>query len=1078
MNVLEEIQLGFDEAKQRTYRSMRKVFPRIDSSKSGTVNALVSGIALLYSTYQVFVKVIQGEVYVSDAQEFESLYKLIPMVGIVIDQPVAMSIVAEAQFQDVGITANPYYLGGENSFIDENSYPFLNAVKTYTKIVLYRFDDVTEYNWDSSIVFATGMFRREVYNVSGTDGRILYLSVKQLLGTEYVPISMLDGDSLVVEVPYIKGVDLLLAVVTFTRSGIVADTADVDTANCSLDNILGLIKIQLAVGNTFLNRNDEHDSLIGQPVNATYKVRSHVKNEVESADVDASTVIGAGIYSSAFVKKFTSKYIDLTDGTGLGAGDIGRNPGIELYSEIIIRDDLSAWTVAAGDRFGVLYLGTAVDETTLKIRHNTITALEFDFADAVNVVDDRWGTVPMVEVSYAHDIDAAGTQYTSVLKAYLLDASIGLIIFEYGWQWNEGAAENQVNAIGDYLIDYATKFNSKIVLDQYEENLLSITPDDVGETTFEYEFETDADPILFNEIEIDAKNAAGAIIDPEFRQVDDVSLYENTNTVNYFEVQPLLPTKVRIRFKDDDNLEIFNGTIVSLDIRYNTVKEIEDYKSGTEISGSAQLFNEDGTGPVDIGGSTEFNFDATNLVSQTGTGGVPGLESLRRILERAAYTYDKNVSRINYEAAIGTYYLNQGFDSLVKVFDYEDFGLTFINSTHGNIVFYIGIVNRYLNSDLILVVDTSMQAAWYGNDDSAELSISEFEALLFSGFTHISQLSNALINVITNGEAEGIRSSIKDDSVMTNYQLSQDGWILSWAVYFNFKLRSADSYTFAEAKAAAIKALSDLLKWSRTQFIRDINVSDVYNLIDDLPEVDKLLFTNFSHYKNSDTGNYKVDDIVYRTITSSTEPEDETLGVGQGSASVDYALQTDFWALDNTLSLLRDMLTIELDLLTVVGATSYEVPFFLIPYGAPVDLDGDGIAESYKLYLTIDGLTILTDITTNDYFSGYVNYLTGEITLLMADATKKDKWTNAIREYLNVNARVLGSVGAYAATPTASMDVVGIVSGFPIYASYTFSLESVRNENPLFNFSGVNNEGRREVKVDILALGGIEVEPY
>ncbi|MHC4307854.1 MAG: hypothetical protein ACYSR7_04445, partial [Planctomycetota bacterium] len=601
MNVLQEIQLGFDEAKQRVYNSMRKFYTRIDKSKSGLVNALVSGFTILYSTYQVFVKIIQGELYVSEAQELESLYKLVPFVGIVIDQPVPMNIVAEAQFQDTGITADPYYLGGENSFLDENNYPFLNAVKQYTKIVLYRFDDVTDYNWDTSIAYATGMFRREVFDVVGTDGRILYLSIKQLLGTEYVPISMLDGDSLVVEVPYIKGTELLLATVTFDRSSISADTADVDTANCALKNIIGEIKIQLAAGNTFLNRNDEHDSLIDQPVNGTFKVRSHVKSIEENTDIDASTLVGTDIYGEAFVRKFTSKYIDPLDAAALGAGDIGKDPGIRLYSEIVIRENWSSFAVAAGDRFGVIVLksdigtpeevqGAAVDVASLKIRHGSITALEFDFSEAINVVDDRWGTVPKVTIDYTHVIDAAGTERTTEVRAYLLDASIGLIIFEYGWQWNEGAAENQVNIIGDYLVDYSTKFNSKAVLSQYEENVLTITPAEINETTFEYELETEEDPILFSDIEIDAKNAGGAIVDPEFIQVSDVSLYENTNEVNYFEVQPLLPTKVRIRFKDDDQLEIFNGAIVSLDIHYNTVKEISDYKSGTVVSGSAQLF--------------------------------------------------------------------------------------------------------------------------------------------------------------------------------------------------------------------------------------------------------------------------------------------------------------------------------------------------------------------------------------------------------------------------------------------------------------------------------------------------------
>ena len=105
-NILNSVALGFDEAKKSVYAIMRKVFPKIETSKSTLVNAIVSGISLLYSMMQVFAKLLQDELYVATAKELESLYKLVPFVGIKIFPPTPMRLEASAVPQDTSITVD------------------------------------------------------------------------------------------------------------------------------------------------------------------------------------------------------------------------------------------------------------------------------------------------------------------------------------------------------------------------------------------------------------------------------------------------------------------------------------------------------------------------------------------------------------------------------------------------------------------------------------------------------------------------------------------------------------------------------------------------------------------------------------------------------------------------------------------------------------------------------------------------------------------------------------------------------------------------------------------------------------
>lgn len=1077
MNSLEQIQIGFDEAKQKVYKSMLKVYPNVDKSTSGLVNALVSGFSYLYSSYQVFAKAMQSEAYVSTAQDIESLYKLVPMVGINTSQPVPMHIVNSAEFQDTLVTGN-YYLSGENLFNDNDGNPFLLGERNNVKTVAYRFNDPTEDYW------ATGSTakRLNVFDYAiADDSRVLALSIGKLLGDEYVPISLYEGDYFTIEVPYLKGGVIVTVTFSVTRTGTITlvsgSSSDLVLGGCKVHSLIGLVIVTLAAGCSFLSSTDSNDSLVNQPVNITYTIRSRVQNSIEQSALAASDYSDIGYFTKANLAKYCSKYLDTSDTTGLCIGSIDKDSNGDLYSSIIIQNNYLPYVLPSGDRYAVLSLSdyvsnayAVVDYTTLKIEHNSIADLKFDFENATTVYDNIFGTVYKTTCAYTRQVVNASNvevSLTSTFNAYLIDKYLGLIIVDLGWQ-SDGdllTPANELNVVADFEISYTDTKNSKVILDQKELSTVTVDVDDVSNDTMDYILEDD-DYILFNNINITALIGTVAS-DPQFIQVDNIDTVENTALINYFEITVLSNNKIKIRFKDD-SYDFKTTSVDSLIIDYYTVKDITSYSANTELSGYGQLFDEDGN-EHEINGNSTYYFDLINLIPSAGVGGILGLEDLRTTLQKASYTYDKYTNVTNYEYAIKNYFASKGFSSLVKVFDYNDFGIAFVNYCKGNIVYYIGIVNRYLNSDLIIVAHTGMTPAWYGDDDSVELSEADFSNLLFSGFTCISRNSNALINTISNSDSENIRLDLLNDSALTNYMLSQEDWILSWSVFFKFKLKPASGYTYAKAEAACIKKISSYFTWNSTKFARDLNVSDVYNDLDNLPEVDKLLLTNMSHYKNSDIVNHKVDDISYRTITAPSVINDELIGSGAGNASQVYNLQLAYFGLDTTVGL-STMFKGYCNAIVTLSGISYDIECYLIPYGA---LTGG----AYKLYVSSNGTTIPAISITNDYAVGLIYPATGEVVLDVTASSQLNDWKNAIRACVSMNSRVLNSGSAYTSMNVTAIYMNGLVLGSAILADYTWDVSSARADNPLFNYSGVYNNGNT-IYIDILALGGIESQPY
>ena len=173
-SVLSDVSLGLDAAKVTIYSIMEKYYPNIRKSRSSLLNAFVSGVAYIYSMFQVFAKLLQDETYVSTARELESLYKLVPMVGLNLDQPTTMKIETSFLPSDSSITTDTteeLYANGTDAFTDTNGYSFYLRTKSYTSKVLYVFSaSVTAY-------------------VANT-GRTIELSIPKLLGSAYFPLQL------------------------------------------------------------------------------------------------------------------------------------------------------------------------------------------------------------------------------------------------------------------------------------------------------------------------------------------------------------------------------------------------------------------------------------------------------------------------------------------------------------------------------------------------------------------------------------------------------------------------------------------------------------------------------------------------------------------------------------------------------------------------------------------------------------------------------------------------------------------------------------------------------------------------
>lgn len=276
MAALEDVALGYNAAKITMYSLLEKYYPNIRKSRSTLLNAFVSAVAYIYSMFQVFAKLLQDETYVSTARELESLYKLIPMVGINVSQPTTMKVETSFVPNDPAITSDTedeLYATGTDPFLDANSYNFYLRTKTHTAVRLYDFD--------------------ESWRVTNS-GRTIELSIAKLLGTEYFPVSAYSTDSFTIEFPYYGTVSGIIrkAMLRFDRTtmhgavlplDVGSDApSDISKANCRFDQRTGYIKLTLT--STSAQNSFAASALTGQPINITFTVRSvYRKDRVRTA---------------------------------------------------------------------------------------------------------------------------------------------------------------------------------------------------------------------------------------------------------------------------------------------------------------------------------------------------------------------------------------------------------------------------------------------------------------------------------------------------------------------------------------------------------------------------------------------------------------------------------------------------------------------------------------------------------------------------------------------------------------------------------------------------------------------------
>jgi hypothetical protein len=847
---LQQVALGFDAAKQTIYRIMKQYYPKIEDSKSSLVNAIISGIAYIYSMFQVFAKLLQSELYVSTARELESLYKLIPFVGITLDQPTPMLITATTQPQDDSITDNtvpPLYIQFPDPFLDSASFNFHQTYKQYLRKVAFDFTLLFN-NTDPFFV----------YLQNG-----LTLSLGKLLGDNYIPPSMsgANGDYFSIEVPYYN---TTLAIVQKARIKFIAplqdlgvivgapnavddgsdDPAAVNFTLSSFDIDVG--KIEIVLNSPASSRKFSSVLLKGLPVNVTYSVRSTYR---KPETVSAATLSNTGFDPtnvSNDITFFNKNYIyDKRHIAEVPATALVLNAGTDTADK--------TWVFFARSGLDALNFNrrVAIDPMSVKIKHTVDTTIVFDFANAVAVADPYYGTIYKVDFLYP-----GNSQH---YFAYVLDEFVGVIYFE-----------NPLNvniSLGDFTVDYTSKPSNKVFLEQYDAKIKSVSPPadfNFDNNTFTLE---DDDPILFNDLNIQITDAGYSTL--QFQQVTSLVTVKGSATQAYFEVRVLSPTKVEIKFDS----AVDYTTIQNLLINYRTVKDISLYKSGEVLNGVVNLYKADGT-IYSVSGKTAFPFSAVNVSSLAGASGIPTLEGLRDALTKAAYTLNVNITRINYESAIEGYFLGLGYDSRIKVFDYADFGnpSVLLNSVNGNIVYFIGLVNHYPNSDFVVVVPTELNSTPY-IEGTAQYSRSDFAAQVPQALTDIGLDMIVPVGKSSN-DLDILQNSIRDDSALTNIIFTEGSnnvtlgitpFSVMYAIYFKALLNPADGFTYTQAKVDVSNYLASLFKWSTLNFIRDINVSDVYRAIDSLPSVDKILFSNFSHYRNNTAdGPLVVHDITYK----------------------------------------------------------------------------------------------------------------------------------------------------------------------------------------------------------------------
>lgn len=843
---LQQVSLGFDKAKQTIYTIMKKYYPKIEDSKSSLINALVSGLAYIYSMFQVFAKLLQSELYVSTARELESLYKLIPFVGITLNPPIPMLITATSAPQDDSITDEttpPLYVQFADPFLDANSFNFHYTYKQYLRKVMFDF----------SILF-NGTDQFFVYLQNG-----LTLSLGKLLGDNYVPpaMSAASGDYVSLEVPYYN---TTLAIIQRARIKFVAPLQDIGVLHGSPNAIddgsddpaavnftltsfdVDVGKIEIVLNSPASSRKFSSMLLKGLPINVSYNVRS-VYRKIASV-TDAVALYGWGAFGDPAPSFFTRDFI-------YAKRQQTETPATELVLNVLTDTAAKTYVFQAYSGLDALgfYRRAPIDPYSVKVKHVTNTDIVFDFANAVAIADPYWGTIYRTTLSYS------GTWY-----AYVLDEYCGLIYFE--------------NPLGTdpallFVFDYTTKPRNQVFLEQFDAKVKSVSPPaDFNFDNYTFTLEDD-DPILFNDLVMQITDAGYENL--QFEQVTSILTVEGSATITYFEIRVLAPTKVEIKFSDSVNYT----TIQNLLINYKTVKDISLYKSGETLTGVVQMYKADGS-LYSTAGKSDFPFSAVNVSSLAGASGIPTLEGLRDALTKAAYTLDTNITRINYESAIQTYFIGLGFDSRIKVFDYSDFGnpSVLLNSVNGNIVYFIGLVNHYPNSDFVVVVPSELNSTPYV-EGTAQYSRLDFAAQVPTAVTDIG-LDMIVPVGKTSNDIDNLQNSIREASALTNIIFTEGSYndelgitpfAVMYAIYFKALLKAADGYTYTQAKLDVSNYLASLFKWSTLKFIRDINVSDVYREIDSLPSVDKILFSNFSHYRNSGAdGSLIVHDISYKTF--------------------------------------------------------------------------------------------------------------------------------------------------------------------------------------------------------------------
>lgn len=1024
MTALEQIALGLPQAKKAVYDTMRTFYPNIDSSRSTLVNALVSGIAYLYSMFQVFVRMIADELYVSTATQLSSLYKLIPFVGIQLNQPTTLKITASTTVQDPSSfsSAPVLYPITSDPFIDASGYKFslYSAPMVNQQLCIL-----------SSTILATSL---------STDNTKIVFSIGRLLGAERIPFSMLiygsTSDSFSIQVPYYKGSTLCITTITWTSTASLPTSTDggtdVDYSKCYLDNYTGYVVIAFKSA-FYLTSN-----LIGQPVNITYTQRSMYRLDVAYTNlittpflVDSIDATNPYVRTNLFPKTANKTSGQLTFHSSAGA---------EVTTLLLMIDHSTH--------------REAVDPTSLQILFSG--TIRFDFSQAITISDAYWGTI--YQMTYVN----AGTTY----YAYVLDASIGLIAYE-----------KLVGETPSVTFSIFSAFGSKLNLEQYEVKSITVAPP----STFKFPDNSytlsDNDVLLFNNISI-------AINDPAyssmvFQQVPDVTSISGNSSTAYFEVQPVDTTDALIRFDSS----VPSTKISQMTFTYKVVKNLTSYPSGVQAIGNSDFVSEAG---VLFNSGTVYALECTNLTSIAGVAGIPTLETLRDTLAKAAFTFDSYVTQLNYEYAVQNYFVQQGVDARLKVFDYSDFGTTFLDYTMGNIVFYMGVKNKFANSNPILIIDTDMIAMSAAtcdevgvDDNTGQYSRAQLLSLLPGALTDIGQSIVKAIGA-EGTESDDIRLALTPYITMTNYPLSDPSFVRMYAVYFYIRIRPKAPYTYADAQSAVYNLITSYFSWSQMRFVRDLDVSAVYRDIEDLPQIDKALLMNMSHIRNDKhNGSYAVRDISYVTL------HNPKLATYAFIPRVTYDSSTDKVSFMYNLN--QGIAKFGGDATKIqIGLTRPSCIFSVNDY---VNISGfaDPLNNQMHVKITAVDYTIHSGYATITFGSGIFNstetILDGVLFQLDTDQGSGD--IGFVSQGIAIE-RAYHFSGAGVGTDMFKLLVIANNSLTVDPAFLTVVTENqtagviinnanTRLLNPVWDFSNVTS---RQLYVDVLGLGGIQTEQY